>query len=353
VVAVASCQLPGTPDNLIWLGSVSGTRPTAGLGLTGTTSAAHTGLVGTAAVSGTLFKAFTQQSANPYNVFISCAGRELSEVYEYLKYVTREGIAFSGALAFPVFSSTAGGKDFEAQDGEEYITAYFDRNTAANSYSPTKQSPYGTFAGGTFFGARGVWIEGMDAADVQSFQLIDANGTTRNPPNFITLTVGNLTGSDRVGVFAANAAGLVDKYQYQISGALSASTTLYVTGTIPSDTPNTGSIRVLLGVSGTEKRYSYSAWNGNSFTIPVGLEYTYNSASSPDKAYVPYIDESVAASATSAAVTVIYAADRDVIVRVRRYNGAGDSLLPFETSADITSTGMSTTAIRTSDTIVS
>lgn len=342
----------GAPLNLLWIGSVSGTRPTSGLGVTGSTSAAHTGLTTNAGVSGTLYKAFTQQSPNPYNVFINSANRPLSQVYEYLKFATREGQASSGALAFPVFSSTSGIKDFEALDGEEYITAYTDRNNSINTYSPSKQSPYGTFAGGTFFGARGVWIEGMAPADIQSFQLTDADGNTRTPPNFITLTVGNVTGSDRVAVFLANASGLVDKLQYQISSAFSASTTLYITGTIPSDTPNSGSIRVSLSVSGSEQRYSYSAWSGNAFTIPAGLNFTYRSGSSPDKCYVPYIDELVAASATAASVTVIYVADRDVIVRVRRYNGSGDSLLPFETSADVVSTGMSVTAIRTSDSIV-
>lgn len=255
-------------------------------------------------------------------MFISCAGRTLAQVYEYLKFSTREGQRGSGSLTFPVFSSTIGTKNFEATDGEEYIAAYIDKNNSANSYSPTKASPYGTFAGGVFFGARGVWIEAMDSGDIRDYQLIDADGTTRNPPNSISLVVSNLTGSDKVAVFLANASSLVDKLQYQISSAFSASTTLYITGTIPSDTPTTGSIRVILGLSGTERRYAYTAWSSNAFTIPAGLDFTYNSASSPDKAYVPYIDESVAASAVNATVPVIYASDRNVIIRVRRYNGS-------------------------------
>jgi len=337
-----------SPEDLLWVGSVSGTLPTTGLGITGSTSLAHTGLVGDASVSGALPKAFTQQSPAPYNVFISCAGRTLAQSYEFLKYVTRDGQNISEALAYPTFSSSAN-RYIEQVDGEEYIAAFRDINNSVNSYAPVKAAPYGSFAGGTFFGARGVWIEGMDNADIKNFQLIDANGNTQNPPNFITLTVSNLTGSDRVAVYKANASSLVDKDQYEVATATSASTLLTISSSIPTDTPTTGSVIVRLGISGSEQLYSYSAWNGSTFTVPSGLEYTY---ASTDKVYVPYINESVAASAVNAVVPVIYSSDRSVIVRVRRYNGAGDSLVPFETTAQITTTGMSVTAIRTADAIV-
>jgi len=64
-----------------------------------------------------------------------------------------------------------------------------------------KVSPFGTFAGGKFFGARGVFLEGIATADVQNFSLIDANGTTQSPPNFQSVTVTGLLSGDSVGVY--------------------------------------------------------------------------------------------------------------------------------------------------------
>jgi hypothetical protein len=63
---------------------------------------------------------------------------------------------------------------------------------------------------------------------------------------------------------------------------------------------------------------------------------------------VPYIDNE--ATGTSISSQVIYASDRYVVVRVRRY--ATTAILPFETTGQITSGGYSVASIRTEDTIV-
>lgn len=84
-----------------------------------------------------------------YNAVVDCAGRPLAQVYEYLKYVTRHNSA-----------STLNGNS-----GEEYLSA-------SSGYAEVKQAPFGTFAGGKFFGARGIWIENYDAADAKNFQLL-------------------------------------------------------------------------------------------------------------------------------------------------------------------------------------
>ncbi len=42
------------------------------------------------------------------------------------------------------------------------------------------QEGVGTFAGGKFFGARGIFIQNMDSGDIQNYQLIDSNGVTRS-----------------------------------------------------------------------------------------------------------------------------------------------------------------------------
>lgn len=113
--------------------------------------------------------------AQNYDVVVDCAGRPLSEVYEYLKYVARHDSAVT----------------LNGDTGEEYLSA-------GAGYTEVKVAPFGTFAGGTFFGARGVWIENMDANDAKSFQLIDASGTTQTPPNTIPIKVTGLVSGDRV-----------------------------------------------------------------------------------------------------------------------------------------------------------
>lgn len=110
-----------------------------------------------------------------YDVVVDCAGRTLAQVYEYLKYVARHDSA-----------STLNG-----DAGEEYLAA-------GSGYIEVKAAPFGTFAGGKFFGARGVWIEDYNATDAKNFQLIDASGTTQIPPNVVPIQVTGVVAGDRV-----------------------------------------------------------------------------------------------------------------------------------------------------------
>ena len=65
-----------------------------------------------------------------------------------------------------------------------------------------------------------------------------------------------------------------------------------------------------------------------------------------DTLYVPYLDST--ATTTSVSNVVIYAsASRDVLIRVRK-----KGILPFETSGTVTSSGLSVSAIRKTDSIV-
>ena len=119
-----------------------------------------------------------------YDASVNCAGRTLVQVYEYLKYITRHNSA-----------STING-----DTGEEYLSA----NAA---YAEVKQAPFGTFAGGKLFGARGIWLENYDANDAKNFQLIDASGTTQIPPNVVPVKVTSVAVGDRVAVYVLSAPG--------------------------------------------------------------------------------------------------------------------------------------------------
>ncbi len=359
----------------------------------------------------TMNKAFTQQTAYPYDIIIECgsiyeAGRTLDQVYEYLKFITQEDSTFS---MHTVVSGV-----ITPLDGEEYIQAY-------TGYTPKKQAPFGTFAGGVFFGAQGVWLEGMDSSDNENFSLIDSNGTVRNPPTQATMTVTSLVSGDRVAVFLTSG-GEINKTQYNSmdSGNNAGNTTFVIEEAIAQDTPNSGKIRVVDDDYSAfkEHRYRYASWSGSTFNLVTGASgsasaqssgddlwddsadfggtddvevgdvirnttdgsfgYIYDIASATklsaklfngtnndfgandsyytnvlgttyddgDTAYVPLIDEE--ATGTSVEETVLYSTDRTVLIRVRK-----KGILPFETTGNFTSAGLTVSAIRTTDSIVS
>ena len=329
------------------LGNVVGTFA-SGETITGGTSSATATSTSTLTSAHTMNKAFTQGTNNPYSIVVNCATRTLSQVYEWFKYVTRDGANSSQLnrqIMYPVIASTV-----VQMDGEEYIAA---RVTPDTAFTPVKASPFGTFAGGKLFGAQGMWVQNMASSDIQSFQLIDSNGATRTPPNFQSLTVSGIVSGDKVIVLRTTSGTTINKAVFTAtSGNNSGNTTFVVNETIPSDTPTSGTIRIVQASDTSinrETRYTYSSWSGSTFSgLSPALNRTYTATN--DTAYVPYIDTT--SGGTSVAVSVIYSADRTVLTRVRRYNGAGDSILPFETTGSYTSTGYSTAAIRTADSIV-
>ncbi|MHA2264408.1 MAG: hypothetical protein ACXAEN_18600 [Candidatus Thorarchaeota archaeon] len=329
-------------DDEITLGNVTGTLPTSGLTLTGQTSTAFVSLVANADYHNWTVKQFNQQSETPpYNVIVECSGRTLAQTYEYLKYVTSSGNVFQ-SYRVDSADSTGPYDGIIIEDGEEYIAAHED-------YVPNKAAPYGSFAGGTLFGARGVWVQNMHNDDIQAFQLIDASGVTQTPPNEVSISVGNTAATDSVFVaLASGTAAVPYKQQYTMTAQGASSSTVIINETIPSDTPSTGFVRVVDVSTSTEQRYPYSSWASSTFTldaVTTDRAYTTN-----DTAYVPYIDTIAAGETTS--VNVIYAANRTLLARVRRYQGIGDSILPFETTSTLNTGGFSATTIRNPDTIV-
>ena len=330
-------------DDAITLGNISGTLPTNGLVITGQESAATVTLDDDAVYHNWVVKQFDQQAETPaYNIIVECSGRTLAQTYEYLKYITGSGNLFESHRVDSA-DSTGPYDAVITEDGEEYVAAHAD-------YVPVKSAPYGTFAGGTFFGARGVWVQNMHNDDIQSFQLVDASGTTRTPPNQVNIAVNNTSASDQV--FVALLSGVsttvIDKQQYTMTSQGATQGTVIIAEAIPSDTPATGYVRVVDVSTNTEQRYPYISWDTSTFTLDaVTTDRAYTTS---DTAYVPYIDATATGDPTS--VQVIYTGVRTLLARVRRYQGSGDSILPFETSSSLGTGGFSATAVRTDDTIV-
>lgn len=342
------------------LGNVTGTFDNTHV-ITGGSSGATATSTGTLTLNDStrvFGEAFTQDVSHNYSVIIDCASRVLTQVYEYLKYYTRQGATGASFQTYEVEKTGASTWIIDKLDGEQYITAFEDFNVTTNSFAPVKPSPFGTFAGGKLFGARGVWLQNMAASDVRNYQLIDSGGTTRTPPNQQSLTITNLVSGDAVSVFQTTGGTSINKTQFTNTVQSSGASTIVISTTIPQDTPTTGYIRVVQASNSAEQRYYYSSWSGSTFTLAAHTDgfgtvlsaTTTQSYTASDHSYIPFIDDKY--STTSASVTVIYVSDRTILVRVRRYNSTVDSILPFETTGTFTSTGYSTPAIRTSDTIV-
>lgn len=121
----------------------------------------------------------------PYDVVIDCSGETLANVYEYLKYVTRYG-------------SSGSTYTINGDAGQEY------RNASGSTWTDVKVAPFGTFAGGNFFGARGIFVENMDGNDIQNYQLIDSNGDTQRPPEQYSLKLTNLVPNSEIRIFTGS-----------------------------------------------------------------------------------------------------------------------------------------------------
>jgi hypothetical protein len=334
----------------------------------------------------------------PYDCVVECNDHTLLEIYEYLKYVTRSGSTETlngvigeyytgcGDVRF-AYDNEAVGTFVEGElvtgTGETYghLVSLLDNGTTGTmvlrnvhgtftdnmsltgatngatalvngtvtSITPQKQAPFGSFAGGTFFGARGVWLDHVAAADANNYQLIDSLGVTQNPSTSIAITVNGLVSGDKVSMFRTlGNTEVIDKSVYTSHASSNTADlgTFTVTTTIDTDTPTSGTLRVVdrssSGLIVSEHVYSYSSWSGSTFYLDgETLVQTYDSY---DTAYVPYIDQE--ATGTTASVNIKYSTDRYVVTRVRK-----KGIIPFTVQGQITSSNLTVTVIRTDDTI--
>lgn len=206
----------------------------------------------------------------------------------------------------------------------------------------------GQSTGSALIGSYGL---GVEAADLSASDLMKAlDNQTYTPPNNVTFTVGGLvSGEDRVLV-TSESGSTINKSQLSLNTTLSgaAESSVVTTAAIPSDTPSSGTIRVV-NDSGFDRLLNYTSFSGSTFTLDT--TYAFNGADELDAAtagnnvYITYIDKLAAAADES--FTVVYNADRPLFIRVR--DGAGTPIKTFETTGTLGSAGGSTTAIRTSD----
>lgn len=203
----------------------------------------------------------------------------------------------------------------------------------------------GVSTGSALIGAYGFALETTDLS--ANDRLFDLTNTQRNPPNLVTFTVSGLvSGEDYILVGPENGAGGLDLDQFTLNGALTgaAVTSVVVNGSIPADTPTTGTIRILRA-NGSYSRHAYSAWAGSTFTI-ASTDFSSNNAANGANCYISYIDK--LADAATAAFQATYVSDRALFAR-RRDGGSASPTKTFESVATLGSAGGSLSVQRLSD----
>jgi len=247
-------------------------------------------------------------SAN-YDVEIDCDGRPMTEVYEVLKLATRYGETID---------------DLNGDDGQEY------RSANEGTYSDVKSAPFGTLAGTTLFGARGVWFTNYSAAD---FVLRDATGTEQEPPNYQRVNANHPGLSGTNILVAESLAGVIIKNQYTIASVTTNSITGDGTPSIdPDKTPLSGTIKV------GDTKYTYTSFSGEVFS---GV--TPDPTGETGSFYVPLLD--VTADATAElSDNLVYGSDITVMTSVRKYG-----FKPYDVETTFTITGLTFTPILAND----
>ncbi len=246
-----------------------------------------------------------------YSIKIDCNGERLADVYEVGMWATRDS------------STSQLDNDGVTDDGQEYISYNA-------SWAPVVVAPFGTFAGGKYFGARGVHFVNLAAEDAQAFQLIDDNGDTRNPPNYQAFAMTGLTSGDRVSVYESKGAlsTSVKKDQQALVAGSNALNELEVDVAIPSSTPTAGTI-IVVADDGSEIAYAYTSYTGSIYTVSISADVY----SGGQNCYVPFL-YAEATGDTVNDTTTIYTSPLNVVGRARK---AG--FIRFEAAGTFGATG--------------
>ena len=267
--------------------------------------------------------------AEGWGVTIDCNQSPLTEVYEWMQYVTQngqtttthtdgiEGEQYVGATVYLEYTGAvtlgtiAEGDDvIQTTSGATGIVISHDvtlkqillrdtrgsfdttnavvsqdnagslvPNTTATTFAANTQSPFGSLAGGRFFGARGVVLTDYLATDENSFQLIDSQGNLRTRPIAIVLEVTNLDGgaetvatNDLVSLLRlTGSGGVVDKLEFSaVAGGVQGDTTLEVDTAIGADVPGKSAGGVLTLRDKTDEqeyRIRFDSWATSTFTL--------------------------------------------------------------------------------------
>jgi hypothetical protein len=201
----------------------------------------------------------------------------------------------------------------------------------------------GLSTGSSLIGAYGFGVEALDLS--ASDKVFDLDNVQYSPPNFQVGTVNGLVPGEDYVLVTNNDGGNIDYDQFTLNGALTgvSVTAVVINGSIPADTPNTGTIRIRRA-NGVYTRHTYTSWSGSTFTIPP-TNFSTNNAPNGTNVFISYIDK--LASSTSESFTAVFTTPRNMFIRVR--DGGSTPIKPFDTTATFGSGGFSVTVSRISD----
>jgi len=276
--------------------------------------------------------------AVPYNVIIDCNSMAVASLYEFVKAYCRRT---STLPAFP----TNGVDTVYSYPGEYY-------KMADTTYTQIKKaSPFGTFAGGKFFGARGIWIEDMVGTDAESYSLIDANNTPQSPPTSATIkVVAMIASTDRVFIAESTGTGSVlpKKNQYTTTVQSGDRNYIEVSGSLADDAPASGVVRVVrdYGLSTqVEFVFNYTSLDKSGaddrFIISPNTTEAFDA---DDRAYNPYIDTLADVSGEAEVILKYSGGTKYIVARVRL-----KGYIPFEVPGSFGAGLTTVNAIRTTD----
>lgn len=273
-----------------------------------------------------------------YGITVDCNQNPLTEVYQWMKYVCQygqttggvietaesgvQGEEYVGGTAYFVYDTISGtiaegesvtqattgatgviishdttnkivllrstrgsfgsGYQVDADDDSDYFAA---GSLVAGNFAAATAAPLGTFAGGTYFGARGVLITDYLAADENSFILTDIGGTNRQRPTSIVIEVTNVWGNartnddaDLVAVYPlTGSGGDIDKdptdavYAMNCDGGEAKGDTTLAVDAIPVWAPSSGGRLVLIDDDDAGQEYvlRYSSYDAGTDTYTL------------------------------------------------------------------------------------
>ncbi len=179
----------------------------------------------------------------------------------------------SGLTVLHQVKGTFQAEDISPDGGTNYLTIA--APVTADSIVDVTGSPFGAFAGGKWFVARGVVLTNVLAADANNWETIDLTGARRAPPTSRNITFAGLASNVAASIFEVGTAGGTDVVKTQngvASGGAVGSASFVLDSTIALDVPATGWVRVVddSATDGLEQRLAYSSISGTTVNFDQG-----------------------------------------------------------------------------------
>ncbi len=178
----------------------------------------------------------------------------------------------SGQLTLTQVKGTWANNDQVAAPGQ-HATNRVDINGTPSSIVDNTGAPFGTFAGGRWFVARGLYLTNVPAADANNWQTVDLAGTVKVPPTQRTITFAGLQDNDRAAIIEVVSAGsqAVREDQNTLNAGSGIDATTFDFGSLPLDVPTSGWVRIV-DVSDNNRTFRFAYDSINTTTGVVTLE---------------------------------------------------------------------------------